>query len=247
MPTRTRILYARLLFEKAVLHGRSICSLLRQGRTSRRRLDISGACALARSLIEAHNVLLYLTEPGRSKGEYALRFELMYLNNATDLIRISEALGLANDEFFLQMKRRSLEHSTGELQKNSVFMSFDEKHRNNLLGGRTAYLTNRDRGPRPMPKKLESAAYNLFSHNVHAFGLASSHVASATPAGGLNTLFLATEFAIIYLANTARHYRSVRTRAIGQLRESELKVIGRALTRTELSHWISTFREQRGW
>jgi hypothetical protein len=218
--------------------------LLRQGRNSK-NIDIAGVCALARSLIEAHNVLLYLTEANRSKHERRLRFELMYVNEASDLKRIHDALGLAGDDFGTTVREHALKVSTDTLKENPVFQGLDEKHRNHLLTGRTAYLMGRDKGPRPLPKALESAAYNLFSHNVHAFGLGTTHIGSLTAAGAVNTLFLATEFAIIYLANLMVHYRVIRTRAIGPFSEKEAALLKRAVSGDELSAWIENFRKQR--
>lgn len=92
----SRVLYAQSFFGKCTFHGRSIC-LLVEPLAKGHAADLAGICALARSLIEAHNVFVYLTEPRASPAERKLRVDLMHLNQSFDLLRISNALGICRE------------------------------------------------------------------------------------------------------------------------------------------------------
>jgi hypothetical protein len=190
-PSSTRTHYAALYFAKATLHGRSICSLLSEIK-ARRYADVAGICALARSLIETHNVFLYLAESGIGADELELRISLAQLNQAVDLIRISEALGWDSEQtLFWQSETR--DHARKTLEANPRFATLGAKERAHLLRGKSPYLKSRFNGVGPVQPAIESAVYNLFSHNVHAYGLSSSYAGSETPAGLANTLFLAVD------------------------------------------------------
>jgi hypothetical protein len=203
-------MHAFELFEKAWLHGQSICELLipiERGEDG----DIAGIAALARSLIETHNAFVYLTERNISEDERQFRRYLMYLNQSSDLRRISGALRTADraDSSWSELGRR---HIIETLEKNRVFAAFDAKFQAHLMRGQTPYLMNRYSGPRPIERAIESAVYNLFSHNVHSYGLASRYGGSSTPAGLLNVLFLAVEASLVFLASIAKQYRALRAR-----------------------------------
>lgn len=239
-PSSTRTHYAALYFAKAVLHGRSICSLLGEIK-AHRYADVAGIAALARTLIETHNVFLYLSENGLRPDELELRIELAQLNQAVDLIRISEALGWeSEDALFWQGAAR--DHARSTLQANSAFLALPDRERTHLLRGRTAYLKSRRKSVGPVSPEVESAIYNLLSHNVHAFGLSSSYAGSETPAGAANTLFLAVETSCIYLANLMLRYRAVRPRAVPPLSDPDMQAIQDTLALTHLTQWQESWR-----
>ena len=230
-----RIFYAKVFFEKATSHGRSICAFIRRLK-EHEESDAAGASALARSLIETHNIFLYLTEPGISRSEREFRYGLMQLNQAVDLLRISAALGAGSKDFVF-WQETSKTWSIAELEKNQVFLSLDERQRAHLLRGKNPYLQERYKGPRAFSKEIESAAYNLFSHSVHSYGLSTSYAGSATPAGLVNMLFLAVEISAITLANLATRYRDLRLRTIGRATEAEACLIADALSLRQLLDW----------
>jgi hypothetical protein len=184
--------------------------LMDQCRGERERLDISAICVLARCVIEVHNASVYLCERGISRDEYSLRVQLFHLNHAMDLQKINSNLGISEDHRGAQLNRLDLQSTLRELNENPIFLSFDDPHRKNLLKGRSPYLVTRYAGRHPLVRKLEAAAYNLFSHNVHSFSLGLTPViggGGASPSGSLNILFLATEITILYLVvtNLLRH------------------------------------------
>lgn len=235
LPSSVRAHYAAVYFSKAALHGRSICSLLAEIK-ARRYADVAGISALARTLIETHNVFLYLSESGIGKDELEFRTLLAELNQTVDLIRISEALRWDDNEaLFWQESTR--DQVRNQLQANAKFKVLGEKEQAHLLRGKSPYLRSRCKSQGPVPVEIESAAYNLFSHNVHAYGLSSSYTASATPAGYVNTLFMAVEISCIYLANLILRYKAVRPRAVPALSESDVLVIRETLSLTHLTHW----------
>ena len=239
-PLSVRTHYAAAYFAKATLHGRSICSLLGEIK-ARRYADVAGICALARSLIETHNVFLYLVESGIGADELELRVTLAQLNQAVDLIRISEALEWGSeDTIFWQSAAR--DHARGVLESNCSFQALGEKERAHLLRGKSPYLKGRFKGTGPVKPEVESAAYNLFSHNVHAYGLSSSYAGSETPAGSANTLFLAVEMSCIYLANLVLRYRAVRPKAVPNLSNEATQQISETLALTYLTHWQDSWR-----
>ena len=239
-PSTVRTHYAATYFAKAALHGRSICSLLSEIK-AHRYADIAGICALARSLIETHNVFLYLSESGIGVDELELRMTLSQLNQAVDLIRISEALGW-EDEDTLFWQTASRDQARETLERNPRFVAFGEKERAHLLRGKAPYLKSRFKGSGPVKPEVESAVYNLFSHNVHTYGLSSSYAGSATPAGLANTLFLAVEMSCIYLANLIVHYRAVRPRAVPKIGSKDMQEINEALALRHLSKWQQSWR-----
>lgn len=240
--TSERVLYAKTYFDKATLHGLSIQFLLLRAKDGG-GLDAGGISALARSLMETHNVFVYLTEAGISRGEREFRYRLIQLNQAVDLLRISEALGAGQKDFvFWQDAAQTA--LIADLQKNDVFLSFDEKQRTHLLRGRSPLLKNRYVGSRCVPIEIESAAYNLFSHNVHSYGLASSHLGESTPAGLWNLLFLSIEMSSIYLAHLAKRYRSIRPRSVGRESLADQAVLHEVLSLVRLHEWRMSVGEQ---
>jgi hypothetical protein len=237
-----RTLYAKSLFEKGMLNGSSIASLiqpLRQGKTA----DLGGICALARSLIEAHNVFMYLTESGISVSERDFRFQLMNLNSAVDLLRINDAIGVTTSEFPSFWQTVSKDWSLESLQKNDAFNGLDEKRRAELLKGKRPYLNRRGTRRAPVDEGTEAAVYNLFSHHVHSFGLSSQFGGSDTSAGYVNALFLAVEISVLFLANLVKQYQVVRTRATGSFSEPERGLITDALSLRHLERWKSKMKE----
>lgn len=239
-PSSSRTHYATLYFSKAALHGRSICSLLGEIK-ARRYADVAGIAALARTLIETHNVFLYLSESGLRPEELELRVQLAQLNQAIDLIRISEALGWDGEDV-LFWQRAVRDHARSSLEANPAFLTLTERERAHLLRGKSAYLKNRRKAPGPVSPEVESAVYNLLSHNVHAYGLSSSYAGSATPAGSANTLFLAVEMSSIYLANLMLRYRAVRPRAVPPLSGDHMRAIRDTLALTHLTQWQQSWR-----
>jgi hypothetical protein len=139
-----------------------------------------------------------------------------------------------------------LQSTLQELSENPVFLSLDESHRKNLLKGKSPYLVARYAGRHPLVRALETAAYNLFSHNVHSFSLGLTPViggGQATPAGSMNMLFLAIELTLLYLCHMAAEYRVLRRRAVGRLAPNEEQFLKATLGTGYLEQWISHLRE----
>ena len=241
--SNARMLHASTIFAKGIQHGGSMCALFAHYRVGG-ELDGAGICALARALIESHNVLLYLTEPGISKDEQELRLHLMYFNQTMDQMRIGDALGITTAERRDPFQTISRDYSLGELKRNQVFLKLDAKQQDHLLRGRSPFLMSRYDGPRPVSKNVESAVYNLFSHNVHTFGLAATPGGSATPAGFANMVILAVEVSAIFLAHMVRHYQRIRARAVGRLAKSEKAQIENVLSLSRLDTWVSDMRRE---
>lgn len=239
-----RAYYAAGFFDKATLHGRSLVSLVNMYKKRAYPLDISGICVLSRCILEVHNASAYLLEPGLTKGESELRFQLFRLNHSVDLRRINKGLGINESDDRNSFNDVALWWSEDELQKNSTFLSLDEPHRKALLKGRSPYLTARYAGKKPIPHAIESAVYNLFSHNVHSFSLGLSPMSggSATPAGGVNMSFLAVEIARIYLCTIALHYWRLRSRAIKGLAQQERNTLEDGVASAHLDEWLSALR-----
>lgn len=239
-----KMFLASRTFSKGVLHVDSICALVERYKV-KRELDYAGICTLARALIETHNVLLYLTEAGISKSELELRLYLMHFNQNMDLMQIDAALGVTDNDSHSSMQAGSRAFVLRTLHSNQVFIDFDEKQRNHLLKGKSPYLMNRYKGHRPVPPKIESAAYNLFSHNAHTFGLATTMGGSSTPAGSMNVLILAVEMAIIYLSHMIKRYQAVRAKAVGKLTPSEKLLIDEALSLNYFNAWVEKLKRER--
>jgi len=233
-----RIFYARMLFNKGMLHGRSLCLQLEPAKEGD-EIDFPGIAALTRVLIESHNAFVYLTESGLTQCEREFRITLMQLNQSSDLLKITDTLieNKANPTLYFQKASKS--HSINVLKNNSVFNSLSEKQRAHLLKGKSPYLMERYGGPRPVTKKLESAIYNLFSHNVHSYGLSASYSShgAMTPAGFMNLLFLGVEAAIIFLAHLAKQYQNVRGRALGTMPKCDKNFIEETLLLTHINEW----------
>lgn len=239
-----RAYYARGFFEKAMLHGRSISSLIHLFQTKKQALDIAGICVLSRCILEVHNASSYLLELGLSKEESELRYLLFQLNHTSDLMKINIGLGIKEYGFGSAFNEAVSRSSRDELQNNQVFQSLDEPHRKALLKGKSPYLTARYTGEKPLPRNIESAAYNLFSHNVHSFslGLHPMHGGSNTPLGGPNMSFLAVELAVIYLSNIALKYWRLRSRAIKTLTQQEKDILNEGASTRHLENWLSNMQ-----
>lgn len=239
-----RMFHASRTFAKGVLHVDSICALFERYKVER-ELDRAGICTLTRALIETHNVLLYLTEAGISKPELESRLYLMYLNKDMDLMRIDAALRVTDNDNHSSFQAGQRDFSLRTLHSNQAFIEFETKHRDHLLKGRVPYLMNRYKGHRPVPRKIESAAYNLFSHNAHSFGLAINMGGRSTPAGSMNVLILAVEMAIIYLSHMIKRYQAVRAKAVGKLTPSEKLLIDEALSLNYFNAWVEKLKRER--
>jgi hypothetical protein len=244
--SNSRVFYARAYFQKCTFHGRSICLLVAPLK-KRRESDLAGICALARSLIETHNAFVYLTEPGLSTAEHEFRVELMHLNQACDLQRISERLGIPEGISPVWSHGDSRDFATAILNRNAVFLSLDEKQRAHLLRGKTPYLMERYLGKRPIDRKIEAAAYNLFSHNVHSYGLSSSCAGSWTPAGYKNLLFMAVEISLIFMAHLAKRYKAVRGRALGAMSNREQELLDEVLSLNHFDEWKCALQTGVDW
>lgn len=236
--------YAEGFFDKATLHGQSMCLLLNTYKEGRSELDIGGLCALSRCILEIHNASSYLFEPGLSKKEAELRHQLFLLNHATDLKKISAGFGISESDDRMFMQEHSRRWSEDELLKNPIFQALDEPHRKMLLKGKSPYLTARYGGKKPLPKPIESAAYNLFSHSVHSFSLGLSPMTGGqhTPAGGVHMVYLAVEFALIHLGAIALRYWGLRSRAVKKLSIEEKRVLQDAASADVLEKWLSNMR-----
>lgn len=215
-----RILYGHGLFTKAVRHGRSIVTLA----GAEHEPDVGAICVLSRCIMEVHKAAAYFLEIGLSKDEAHLRLHLFLLNHSTDLEKIHDRLGTAKSDFWHQMGRKS---SLAELAKNPVFTSLDQKHRENLIRGKSPYLHTRYTGPRLLPLNIESGLYTLFSHSTHSFSLGLPEVGSgaASPSGTVNSFYLAADSAAHHLASFGLLYWRVRHRAIKQLPAHELEIL----------------------
>lgn len=240
-PSTFRSYYSTNFFEKSTSHARSMLMLVDVFHSKKRSIDISGVCALSRCILEVHNASAYLLELGLSKNEQDLRFQLLELNRATDLRKIYAGLGAKEggsgdslQEFFRTSTLR-------DLKGNPVFLALDEPHQKSLLRGKTPYLIARYAGKRPLPRPIESAAYNLFSHSVHSFslGISPMHAGSATPVGAANMLFLAVEIARIYLSCMAINFWRSRSRAIGSLLDTERDWLANGISTEYLEEWLS--------
>lgn len=239
-----RTYYAKGYFEKATFHGRSIVSLIDIFRSNKQPLDIAGVCVLSRCILEVHNAATYLLEFGLSKAESELRYHLFRLNRSSDLKKINIGFGIKDSDDRSSFNAVALERLHDELQSNVIFQSLDEPHRKSLLKGKSPYLAARYTGKKPLPRNIESAAYNLFSHNVHSFslGLSPMHEGCATPAGGANRSFLAIELATIYMSNIALLYWRLRSKAIKTLTDQERDVLIKGASTVYLENWLSNLQ-----
>ena len=239
-----RVYYARGFFEKATLHGRSIVSLIDLFKSKKQPLDIAGVCVLSRCILEVHNAAAYLLELGLSKDEAELRHQLFRLNHSLDLRKINVGFGIEDNDNRNPFNEALLGCLENELQSNPIFQSLNEAHRKSLLKGKSPYLAARYTGNKPLPHNVESAAYNLFSHNVHSFslGLSPMHGGSASPASGINLSFLAVELATIYLSNLALRYWRLRSKAIKTLNPEEKEILKKGVSTIYLEEWLSNMQ-----
>lgn len=239
-----RSYYGHSFFEKATLHGRSIIMLVEAFRAKNPSYDIAGICTLSRCIIEVHNAFAYLLEPGLSDDESELRYQLFLLNHAADLKKINTEFGIetSDDRFFYN--DISHQWSLDALEKNSIFQELDIAHRKTLLRGKSPYLAARYKSKKPLPHNIESAAYKLFSHNVHSYslGLSPLHSGQETPAGGLNMVVLAVELAILYLATIALHYWRLRSRAVHTLPKVEKDFLSNSASSEQVERWLTKIK-----
>jgi hypothetical protein len=170
----------------------------------------------------------------------------MYINDSVDLIRISKALGISSTDSRIHLQERSMSWSKDELLANPIFIALPKEQRDKLLEGRYPYIRNRYGGKPPIAPDVESAAYNLFSHNVHSFGLSARLGGDWTPAGALNSLFLAVEIALIYLSHMTVLYRSMRPRSAGSLTRTERELLDDVLSARHLRDWMSELKKPKG-
>lgn len=239
-----RTYYGHGFFEKATLHGRSIVTLVEAFRAEIPSYDIAGVCTLSRCVIEVHNAFAYLLEPGLSDDESELRHQLFLLNHAADLKKINTEVGIepSDDRFFYN----DVSHrwALDALEQNPIFKSLDAAHRKTLLRGKSPYLVARYKGKKPLPQNIESAAYKLFSHNVHSYSLGLSPLRGGqeTPAGGVNMLVLAVELAILYLATVALHYWRLRSRAVRTLSKADKDFLSDSASSTLVEQWLTKMK-----
>jgi hypothetical protein len=240
-----RAYYGHSFFEKATLHGRSIITLTEAFRKESPHIDIAGVCTLSRCIIEVHNAYAYLLEPGLSQNESELRHQLFLLNHAADLHKINIEVGIKASDNRVFFNEWSIRSALEALKRNPIFQTLDEAHRKTLLRGKSPYLVARYKGKKPLPRGIESAAYKLFSHNVHSYSLGLSPLRNgqATPAGGVNMVVLAVELAILYLATVAKHYWRLRSRAVHTLAKTEKEFLSNSASSVFVEQWLKNIKE----
>lgn len=210
----SRTYHGHGLFLKAVLHGRSMLTLI----VSNGVTDVGAVCVLARCVMEAGNAAMYLLENGLSKDEAHLRLHLLLLNHSTDLQRIHVYLGTNGNSWSTMSRHWSL----SELARNPIFTAQDDLHRKNLLRGKAPYLHNRYAGPRLITKAVESGLYTLFSQSTHSLSLGLPlGGGQITPVGSDNSLMLAADVGALYLSSFAPIYWRLRHKAIKILHSEE--------------------------
>ncbi len=243
-PSSWRVLYGHAFLEKSFLHAQSIILLCNNAAQNKGALDVGSICALSRCIVEIHNAFAYLLEKGLAREESEFRHELFLLNHAVDLLRIHSSLGVGSNDMRMQYQEMSRQMSQQLLESNTIFISLDGTQRKNLIRGKSPYQTFRYTGAHPLPRKIESALYNLLSQAIHSFSLGlTSHIGGgqATVFNPINTLFIAIEIAVIYLANICVGYQRLRSRAIGTLSEEEKILLDETLSTKELVQWLSEF------
>jgi hypothetical protein len=204
-------------------------------------LDVGALCVLSRCIMEIHKAASYFLEVGLSKDEAHMRLHLFLLNHSTDLEKINDRLNTAKSDFW---HRASREWSLTELSQNPIFMSLDEQHRKNLSRGKSPYLHARYSGPRILPLSVESGLYTLFSHSAHSFslGLPEAGGGAATPAGTVNSFWLAADSASLHLASFGILYWRVRHRAIKQFPFEDRKTLEGAASPEPLMKRLNNIR-----
>ncbi|WP_143330233.1 hypothetical protein [Chromobacterium haemolyticum] len=234
-----RIIYGHGLFVKAVRHGRSILTLTKEEDEQ----DIGGMCFLARCIMEAYKAASYFLEAGLSANEADMRLQLFSLNHSTDLCKIHERLGISKSDSLHHMTR---EWSLKKLEHNPIFMSLDEKHKNNLRRGKSPYQHNRYAGKNLLPSDVESGLYTLFSHSAHSFSLSLPETGSgsASASGAANSFFLAADVASIHLAAFGLLYWRVRHRAIKYLSPKERTILKESSSPSHLIERLEKIRSR---
>lgn len=223
-----RSFYARGFFDKARLHISSLVLVIKAGaEKGGSHFDIGGTCSFARCIIEAHNAYHYLLEPRLNPNEQELRLNLFLVNQAADLERIHEELGIPPDEFGTFLRKASLNDALERLEHNPLFKLLPPDKKKKARAGRSPYLSDRYGGTRPLPAKIESAIYKLFSHSVHSFGLGINPLGNGhhTAAGALNLIALSLDASLIYGARIAKKYLSARHKAMPGICGSDRAVI----------------------
>lgn len=240
-----KILYSRSLFNKGLLHGHSLVSLLENAIKDRDLADIAGMCAISRCLIEVHNAFCYLTEKGIGKPEKEFRLAVLSLNHSTDAIRIGDALGNNGNTPYADLNLTILDWAKGKLRVNEIFKNLEGKQQKHLLRGRSPYSSLEYMGDRPVRKEIESAVYNLFSHNAHSYalGLHGAFGGRDTPAGQFNQVFLAVEFGLIYLSHIAIRYWNLRFNAIRKLTKQEKEILETGSSIKNFLNWQIQFAQ----
>lgn len=235
--SNSRVLYGHGLFAKAVQHGRSIVTLA----SGEHEPDVGAICVLSRCIMEVNKAASYFLEAGLTKDEAHMRLHLFLLNHSTDIAKIHDRLGTSKSDFLHHAGRR---WSLNELTKNSVFMSLDEKHRENLSRGKSPYLHSRYSGQRLLPLHIESGLYTLFSQSAHSFSLGLPEVGggAVSPAGAVNSFFLAADSASLHLASFGLLYWRVRHRAIKQFLPQERRILEDAASPASLIKRLDEIR-----
>ncbi len=217
-----RVFYGHGLFLKAVQHGRSIITLAESA-----DVDVGAICVISRCIMEVHKAAAYFLERGLGKDEAHMRLHLFLLNHSTDLDRIYSRLGGKQSNFW---QRAARDWSLQELEENPIFLSLDERYKDNLRRGKSPFQHARYKGPRLLPWEIESGLYRLFSHSAHSFslGLPAVGEAPASPAGRRNAFLLAADSASLHLASFGLMYWRLRHRAIKEFLIEERRALEEA-------------------
>jgi hypothetical protein len=241
-PTTERAYYAHCLLVKASLHARSMVSLFDSASGKKELYDVGALCVLARCLIEVRHAAAYLLESNISKEEAHLRLNLVGLNGAVDLLRVSKGLNTSSDDF---LSEHSIRYFRNEISSNSIFLSLDDAQKKMLMIGKWPFQRKRYHGARPLKFTQESAIYTLLSHSAHAFSLGLSGYAgygSATPAGTVNSFMIAMLTSQIYLADLVKTYCKFRRRSIGKLSLDDSDLLDRCSSVSELNLQLDQIR-----
>lgn len=129
-----RAAQAEKIFEKVLLHCRSIIKLFTVENRDYSEIDIGLIASAARNIIDSSNLYFYISERGISEEEITFRHNLQLLNYDKNIKNIFKKFGFSLTSFRMQLI--DAENIRNEIKKSHKYVNANNDEKSIMLSGK---------------------------------------------------------------------------------------------------------------
>lgn len=242
--TTLRAAQVEKIFEKVLLHCRSIIKLFSVENRDFSEIDIGLIASAARNIIDSANLYFYISERGISEEEIRFRYNLQLLNYDKNVKNIFKKFDFSLTSFRMQLI--GAENARNEIKNSSIYVNANNDEKSIMLSGKQFFDKKE---LKIIDNNIESGIYNLLSNSIHSFyiGLSNnSFTRSSVFASFIDSIMLsiiAVEVAIIYTANIMNDYILLRKKLGKKISSSERTNIKNLMKADYLYNYLDCQRD----